>query len=357
MTASRPKDLVRPEIQALAAYHVQPSTGMIKLDAMENPYHLPERLRDMLADVVHDVALNRYPDASAHALKDVIRRAMDVPDAADISLGNGSDELIQMLALTLAKPGATILAPEPAFVMYRMIGSFVGMRYVGVPLREDFSLDRERWMAAIAREQPALIFIAYPNNPTGNLFPAEDIEATLRAAPGLVVIDEAYTPFAGGHSFMSRLGEFDNLIVMRTVSKLGLAALRLGYMAGAPAWIGEVEKLRLPYNINTLTQMIATRVLEAVAVLDEQAQAIVTERARLHAELAAMPGVKVFDSQANFVLLRVDNANSVHNGLKSRQILIKNLHGSHPLLDNCLRVTVGTPAENDAFLNVLPEYL
>lgn len=357
MTARSPQELIRPEIQALSAYHVQPASGMIKLDAMENPYHLPEKLRGMVADLAHDAALNRYPDAGAAELKAVLREAMRIPAAAAISLGNGSDELIQMLALALARPGATLLAPEPAFVMYRMIARFVGMNYVGVPLRADFTLDREAWLAAIEREQPALIFLAYPNNPTGNLFSTEDVEATLRMATGLVVIDEAYTPFAGGASFMPRLAEFPNLVVMRTVSKLGLAGLRLGYMAGAAAWIEEFEKLRLPYNINSLTQAIATRVLGEVQVLDAQAQSLVAERARLYTEMLALNGVQVFESQANFLLFRVTDANWVHNGLKSRRILIKNLHGSHPLLENCLRVTVGTPAENDAFLNVLSEYL
>jgi histidinol-phosphate aminotransferase len=271
-----------------------------------------------------------------------------------VVLGNGSDELIQIIAMALAKPGATILSIEPSFVMYRMIATFCGVRYVGVPLREDFTLDFGAVLAAIEREKPAVIFIAYPNNPTGNLFAAEDIEALIKAAPGLVVIDEAYTPFAG-KSFMSRLAEFPNLIVMRTLSKLGLAALRLGYMAGAKAWMDEFEKLRLPYNINSLTQAIATRVLESGEALQAQAETIVAERTRVYHELAGMKGIKVFRSQANFLLLRVPDALQIFNGLKGRQILVKNLHGAHAMLENCIRVTIGTPAENDAFLNVLSE--
>lgn len=355
MSAS-PQDLVRPEIMALTAYHVPPAVGMIKLDAMENPYHLPEALRDVVSDMAHGVSLNRYPDASAAKLKTALRESMQIPEACGLVLGNGSDELIQILAMALAKPGATILSIEPSFVMYRMIATFCGLRYVGVPLREDFSLDFGALLAAVEQEKPAIIFIAYPNNPTGNLFAVEDIEAILKVAPGLVVIDEAYTPFAG-KSFMPHLAEFPNLIVMRTLSKLGLAGLRLGYMAGAKAWMDEFEKLRLPYNISALTQAIASRVLESGEALQAQAETIVAERTRVYQELAGMKGVKVFRSQANFLLLRVSDALNAFNGLKARQILVKNLHGSHAMLDNCLRVTIGTPAENDAFLNVLNELL
>jgi len=355
MSAS-PQDLIRPEVMALSAYHVPPAVGMIKLDAMENPYHLPEALRDVVSDVAHGVSLNRYPDASAAKLKSTLRQTMQIPEACGLVLGNGSDELIQIIAMALAKPGVAILSIEPSFVMYRMIATFCGVRYVGVPLREDFSLDFGAMLTAIEQEKPAVIFIAYPNNPTGNLFAVEDIEAIIKAAPGLVVIDEAYTPFAG-KSFLPRLAEFPNLIVMRTLSKLGLAALRLGYMVGAKEWMDEFEKLRLPYNINSLTQEIASKVLEAGDALQAQAETIVAERTRVYHELAGMNGVKVFRSQANFLLLHVPDALLAFNGLKARQILVKNVHGAHPMLDNCLRVTIGTPAENDAFLNVLSELL
>jgi histidinol-phosphate aminotransferase len=355
MSAS-PQDLIRPDVMALSGYHVPPAAGMIKLDAMENPYRLPEALRDVVSEVAHGVPLNRYPDASATKLKAALGQSMQIPESCGIVLGNGSDELIQIVAMALAKPGATVLSIEPSFVMYRMIATFCGMRYVGVPLREDFSLDFGALLAAVEREKPAVIFIAYPNNPTGNLFAVEDIEAIIRAAPGIVVVDEAYTPFAG-KTFMPRLAEFPNLVVMRTLSKLGLAGLRLGYMAGARQWMDEFEKLRLPYNISSLTQAIATRVLEASEALQAQAETIMAERTRVYHELAGMKGVKVFRSQANFLLLRVHDALQVFNGLKARQILVKNLHGAHPMLENCLRVTVGTPAENDAFLNVFSELL
>ena len=274
------------------------------------------------------------------------------PEGAQILFGNGSDEIIQLIAMALAKPGAKILAPEPSFVMYRMIATFCGMHYVGVPLAEDFSLDPDEMVLRIEQHQPAVVFIAYPNNPTGTLFDAEAMARVLHAAPGLVVVDEAYHAFAGS-SFMDELPRHPNLLVMRTLSKLGLAGLRLGFVAGAPQWLAEIDKLRLPYNINSLTQAIATHLVENVERLNEQAAAIVTARTQLARALADLPDLRVWPSHANFILFRVPDAPRTFDRLKRRGVLIKNLHGAHPMLDNCLRVTVGTPAENAIFLNAL----
>jgi histidinol-phosphate aminotransferase len=347
-----PADLIRPEILSLAAYHVPDATGMVKLDAMENPYALPDRLRHEIGELAAGVPANRYPDPGAAGLKAVLRDAMGIPAGAEILLGNGSDEIIQLVALALARPGAVLMAPEPSFVMYRMVATFTGMDYVGVPLAQDFSLDVPAMLAAIEHRRPAVIFLAYPNNPTGNLFDAAAVEAVLGAAPGLVVVDEAYHAFAGA-SFLPRLDRYPNLLVMRTLSKLGLAGLRLGFAAASAEWIPHLEKLRLPYNVNSLTQAIAARVLGEAAVLARQAEAIVAERARLLAALQALPSVTAFPSAANFILFRIPGAQRVCERLKERRILVKNLHGSHPRLDNCLRVTVGTPEENRAFLDAL----
>jgi histidinol-phosphate aminotransferase len=348
----RSSDLIRSEIRALTAYHVPDSAGMVKLDAMENPYRLPAELVGALVARVADAALNRYPDPGARALKAQLRAAMRVPADMDIVLGNGSDELIQMLALAVAAPGAVMLGLEPSFVMFRMLATITGMRYAGVPLRSNFQIDADAMLAAVKQHQPALIFIAYPNNPSGNLFDADVICRILAAAPGIVVIDEAYHAFAGA-TFMPRLAEFPNLLVMRTLSKLGLAGLRLGLLAGSGAWLGHVDKVRLPYNVNVLTQLVASEVLRHADVLDEQAAAICGERTRLAVELERMPGVTAYASDANFILFRLAGAEQVFNGLKERGVLIKNLSGSHVLLADCLRVTVGTPAENTRFLAAL----
>jgi histidinol-phosphate aminotransferase len=223
---------------------------------------------------LHDADVNRYPDPRAQQLTQQLRSAMQIPPAAGVLLGNGSDEIIQMLALALGGQGRTVLSVEPSFVMYRMIAAFSGLEYVGVPLTaDDFALDESAMLAAIEEYEPALLFLAYPNNPTGNLFDLAAIERIIRAAPGLVVIDEAYAPFTDA-TFLPRLGEFDNMVVMRTVSKMGLAGLRLGLLAGPQAWIEQIDKTRLPYNINVLTQLSADFALRHKAVFDAQTESI-----------------------------------------------------------------------------------
>jgi histidinol-phosphate aminotransferase len=350
--AASPESLVRPEVLAMAAYHVADARGMVKLDAMENPYRLPESLREEVAKLAAAAALNRYPDPGGAELKQRLRTVMGVPDGMGLMLGNGSDEIIQVLTLALGKPGAVVMSVEPSFVMYRMLAVAAGLQYVGVPLRPDFTLDGDALLAAIDRHRPALLWLAYPNNPTGNLFDRGHIERVLDAAPGVVVIDEAYHAFAGA-SFLPELGRRPNVLVMRTLSKLGLAGLRLGFLAGPRAWLNEFDKLRLPYNVNVLSQRVCDAVLAHTDVLDAQARALVEARGQLSAALAAIPGVTVFPSAANFLLFRVANAPAVFEGLKARGVLVKNLSGGHPLLADCLRVTVSSPEENRIFLDAL----
>lgn len=358
MTKATPETLIRPEIRALKAYHVPDARGLIKLDAMENPYTWSEALREAWLIRLREVSLNRYPDPQAITLKKRLRQTMTIPEEAGLLLGNGSDELIQLIVLALAVPGRVILAPEPSFVMYRMIASFANMGYIGVPLREDFDLDLSAMLAAVERYDPVVLFLAYPNNPTGNLFDRYAIEQLTAAASGLVVIDEAYFAFAS-HSFLASLTEFDNLLVMRTVSKMGLAGLRLGLLMGSPRWLNEFEKLRLPYNINVLTQVSAEFALAHQDILDEQSHRICQERAALLAELSVLPGITAFPSEANFILFRTPTgeANRVFNALREHGILIKNLSNQGGLLSDCLRVTVGTPEENQAFLSTLAAVL
>jgi histidinol-phosphate aminotransferase len=352
------ENIIRPDIRALAAYHVPDSTGFVKLDAMENPYMLPDDLRRELGRRLADVAMNRYPVPSYTALKAKICEKLGVPDGFDVMLGNGSDELISIVSIVCAKPGAKVLAPVPCFVMYAMSAQFAGLEFIGVPLRADFTLDKAAMLAAIALHRPAVTYLAYPNNPTGNLFDADDVIEILDAVgdTGIVIVDEAYQPFAQA-SFMPRLTEFDNLVVMRTVSKLGLAGIRLGYMSAGMGLLAEFGKVRPPYNINVLTQAAAEFVLEHVEVLDAQAAALRDERSRLSAALTMLPGIEVFPSAANFLLIRVhgkdNNGNNVFNRLLEHKVLIKNVGKMHGLLDNCLRVTVGTPQENNVFLDAL----
>jgi histidinol-phosphate aminotransferase len=351
--------LIRPDIRALKAYHVPDPAGLVKLDAMENPYSWPEETKAEWLEVLRSVALNRYPDPQGLGVQASLREAMEIPSDMGMLLGNGSDELIQMLAMAVAQPGRKVLSLDPGFVMYRMIARFCGMDYVGVPLRpNDFSIDVQAVLDAIEREQPALVYLAYPNNPTGNRFDADDMVSIIEASPGLVIVDEAYAPFTDS-SFMGLVGDWPNLLVLRTLSKMGLAGLRLGYLVGPSIWLYEIDKVRLPYNINVLTQASAVFALRHKWLLDEQARAIRTERQHLSTALASAGAIHAYPSEANFILIRVGDgrADAIFAGLKEQGILIKNLNGAHPMLKDCLRVTVGLPEENSAFLSALKRLL
>ena len=344
---------IRPEIRELSAYHVPDATGLVKLDAIENPYQLPAALQQQWLEGLASVAINRYPDPAATQLHDRLFEVMQVPRGQAIVLGNGSDELIQMLALAVSAEQRCIMSFDPGFVMYSMIARFAGMNYVSVPLGSRFLLDMEKTRAAIAQHQPAIIFIAYPNNPTGNLFDYQAVEEIIRLAPGLVVVDEAYHPFAQT-SFMPRLEDYDQLLVMRTVSKMGLAGLRLGLLCGGQELINEINKVRLPYNINVLTQYSAEFILSNAGFLEAQAEMIRADRNKLLQQLTRLEQVDVFPSQANFILFRLRQANAteVFERLRAQGVLIKNMDRPGALA-NCLRVTVGTQEENQLFLQAL----
>ncbi|MGE0384868.1 MAG: histidinol-phosphate transaminase [Gammaproteobacteria bacterium] len=357
MGPGSPVDLVRPVIRALDAYHVAPAAGAIKLDAMENPFPLPEELRRRLGEELAQAAINRYPDPVAPRLRAAVRAYLGLGPDVPMLLGNGSDELIQMIVSAVAAPDRVVLAPEPTFVMYSMLTRIAGMRFVGVPLREpDFALDVDATLAAIAEHRPAVVFIANPNNPTGNAFARTDLEQLIDATPGIVVVDEAYYPFAR-QTMVDLAGRHPRLVVMQTLSKLGLAGLRVGMAFGEAALIHELEKLRLPYNIGVLAQIAAAVVLEAPGVLDAQAAAIRAGREHLETELRRLPEFTVWPSRTNFILMRTapGRARPIHAGLRERGVLIKLLDGSHPRLRDCLRVTVGTQAENAAFMAALHE--
>jgi len=347
---------IREDVRAGHIYSVPDSSGYIKLDAMENPYQLPDPLRAELAQKLADAVLNRYPVPSYAGIKQRIRARLGVPAGFDVILGNGSDEIISILCTATARQDrrAVVLAPTPAFVMFNRSAQFAGMDYVGVPLKADFSLDRAAMLAAIDKHKPSLVFLAYPNNPTGNLYDEADMIAIIEALGenGIAVVDEAYHPFART-SFMDKLPQYPNLVVMRTLSKLGLAGIRLGYLAAAPALLEQFDKVRPPYNVNVLTQVAAEFALDHLEVLDEQAARLNEARTDLAAALAALPGVTVFPSSANFITFRVPDAERSCAKLFEERVLTKNLSKMHELLANCIRVTVSTPEENSVFLNAL----
>ncbi len=345
---------VRPAVRALAPYRIEDAAGLVKLDAMENPYVWPAELRAGYLEALSAVALNRYPDGEARALKNRLRAYLGLPDDTHLLLGNGSDELIQMIGLTVGGTGRGLLCPEPSFSMYRSIAAITGMQYVGVPLHaEDFGLDEAAMLAAIDRHQPAVVVLSFPNNPTGNLYAQHAIDSVVDASPGLVLIDEAYFDFAGA-TLLERLARRPEVLVLRTLSKIGLAGLRVGVLIGDPDWLREIDKVRLPYNIGALSQASAAWILAHAEVLHEQASHIRRDRDALRAALMRLDGVEVWRSHANFLLLRArGRGGSLHAGLKAEGVLVKSLHGAHPLLSDCIRVTIGTPQENEAFLAAL----
>jgi histidinol-phosphate aminotransferase len=349
-------DVIRDDVRAMHAYAVPDSTGLVKLDAMENPFSLPVELAQALGARLAQVALNRYPPADPARFKRDLALAVGLPQGQALMLGNGSDELIHLMIQACARHdepgGAVVLAPTPGFVMYQIFARLDGCRFVGVPLKADFALDTEAMLAAIEAHRPALVFIAYPNNPTGNLFARADLEAVLDRARGLVVIDEAYLPFAQD-TWLPQLADRPRLVVLRTLSKLGLAGIRLGYACADPRLIEQFDKVRPPYNVGVLTLATADFLLAHLPILDAQAAVIRTERERLLRALRAHGAVTAYDSAANFVLFRVAEPARLCSGLRGRGILIKDVSGSDPLLAGCLRVTVGTPQENDAFVQAL----
>ena len=349
----------RPDVQSMSAYAVQDARGMDKLDAMENPYGLPPALQAALGARLGALALNRYPGERGNDLKRALATHAQMPEGFALMLGNGSDELISLLAMACDLPGAGILAPVPGFVMYAMSAQLQGLKFTGVPLTADFELDEAAMLAAIAREKPAIVYLAYPNNPTANLWDDAVIERIVQAQGaqgGLVVMDEAYQPFAG-RSYIDRIGKHNHVLLMRTLSKFGLAGVRLGYLMGPAALIAEVDKVRPPYNISVLNAECALFALEHTAVFEAQAEQIRVEREKLLADLAAVPGVKVWPSDANMVLVRVPDAAKTFDGMKARGVLVKNVSKMHELLGNCLRLTIGTADENARMLTALQESL
>jgi histidinol-phosphate aminotransferase len=343
---------IRQDVQSMHAYAIQDSTGMVKLDAMENPFSLPPELQQQLGQRLGALALNRYPGDRINVLRAELAKYAHMPEGFDIMLGNGSDELISLIAMACDVPGASILAPLPGFVMYAMSAQLQSVTFHGVPLTPNFELDEAAMLSAIATHKPAVVYLAYPNNPVGTLWDASVIERIVVAQGqqgGLVVMDEAYQPFAS-QTYMDRVAKHGHVLLMRTLSKFGLAGVRLGYMVGPKALIAEIDKVRPPYNISVLNCECALFALEHADVFAEQAL-------QIRQELALLPGVQVFPSQANMLLVRMPDATKCFEGMKTKGILVKNVSKMHSLLHNCLRLTVGTPTENAQMLAALKESL
>jgi len=361
------RQVIRQDVQSMHAYAIQDSKGMVKLDAMENPHRLPLDLQAKLGQRLGTLALNRYPDNRVNDLRHALADYAGMPEGFDVMLGNGSDELISLLTLACDVPPsadngfkvASVLAPVPGFVMYAMSAQLQGLAFHGVPLTADFELDEAAMLDAIEKHRPSITYLAYPNNPTANLWNDEVIEKIIDVVGqqgGLVVMDEAYQPFSS-KSYIDRISRHSHVLLMRTLSKFGLAGVRLGYMMGPKALIAEVDKVRPPYNISVLNCECALFALEHQDVFAAQATDLRAQRALLLAALAQLADVQAFPSDANMVLVRVPDAQKTFDAMKIRHVLVKNVSKMHPLLANCLRLTVGTAEENQLMLTALKETL
>lgn len=349
--------LVRSDVRSMKAYHVADASGLVKLDAMENPYPWPGELQQQWIASLSGLEANRYPDPSGACVLARLREVMNIDPALDIILGNGSDEIIQLLIQALAKEDALVMSPEPGFVMYRVLADINRVRYRGVPLTTHFQLDLAAMLDCIDREQPAIIFLAQPNNPTGNLWDIDSIEAVIQASKGLVVIDEAYMAFTDSN-FLPFLKLYPNVLIMRTLSKVGLAGMRLGFLVGQPQWVEQINKIRLPYNINVLTQLSVDFALQHYDVLKTQTAEIRAQRQQMMSKLQSVGGLEVFPSEANFILVRekAGKGSELFQHIKSAGLLVKNLDGAHALLANCLRLTVGDEAQNRQLFSAISAF-
>lgn len=331
------RKLVKPNVRTLRPYEAKEIPARVKLDANESPYGFP---------FLSGIRTNRYPDPEARELKKTFAGTLNV-GAGNILVGNGSDELIYHLISTFGGP---VLYPVPTFSMYGIIAQVLGEKRIEVPLDGQFDLDMKNTLRAIRVERPKLVFLSSPNNPTGNCFSEEKITEVIKRTRGVVVVDEAYLAFSGQRGFVSRLRDFPNLVIMKTMSKIGLAALRVGFLVAEPSVIREVNKVRLPFNLNSISQTLAVRALKDKKAFRSSISAIVSERKRLFREMSAMEGVTPYPSEANFILFRVRNPRRVHSGLLEKGVLVRDMKA---VVAGCLRVTVGTERENDAFLRAL----
>lgn len=344
------KDRIQSNIKKLSAYTVPEIDCSVKLDGNESPYSLEDELSEKVCAKLQDVELNRYPDPNMNSVRSRLGELYSFPKDG-ILLGNGSDEIIQILVTVFTGKSETVLVPKPTFSMYRLSSLAQNKTVIESRLDENFDIDIEDFKNMIIEYDPDLIFLATPNNPTGNSFSENKIFEILNTTDAIVVVDEAYFEFAT-KTFLPLVSDFDNLMVLRTMSKIGFASIRLGFLFGNPELISELHKARMPYNINSLTQSVMKVALENTNVINEKIELIISEREKLGIELKKIAGIEVYPSDANFFLMKVDDADFVFSELVKKDILIRNLNGEGRL-KNCIRITVGTPSENEKLLDAL----
>ncbi|MDQ3987106.1 MAG: histidinol-phosphate transaminase [Actinomycetota bacterium] len=346
----------RPELGEIQPYAAPQPPARVRLNTNESPHSPPAEVVEEILSAARDLELNRYPDSDAtelfRALADHLGTSLE-----SLWIANGSNEILLHLFLAFGGPGRTCLTFEPTYSLHSTIPRLAGTSLVKAERTENFVVDVEAAVALVREAGPDIVMLCSPNNPSGGVEPLGTTELLLQETPGLVVVDEAYIDFADkGDSALRMLDRYENLVVVRTFSKAWrLASMRLGYMVADPRVAGEMSRVRLPYHLAGVTQAAGRAVLEHIDAMAKSIEAIRKERDRLVPELGAL-GATVYPSKANFILFRVDDATRVWNALLDKGVLVRNYSG-HRLLRGCLRVTVGLPEENDAFVSAIQEVL
>ena len=338
----------------LESYKAEPNAQGIALDKNEIPWGLNDNVEEALIKRLKALRLNRYPDNDYANLKKAISKYTSV-DTRSICIGNGSDELIHMALQAFTDPGDIIAVQNPTFPMYKVYGTICGVRVWEYNLDGNFEMKSDEFINCIQREKPRIVFLCNPNNPTGIKLELQEIEEILKRIDGIVIVDEAYFEFSG-LTAAGLLPGYENLIILRTFSKaLGLAGLRVGYMLASPAVISCFERVRPPFNVNTFAQAAAVEVLEDMGKVTERVEIIKGERKRLTALLKGLRGLQCFESWSNFILFRSGSTGKIYERLQEAGIYVRNF--SNPVLKDCLRVTIGSPSENDSFYEAVKEVL
>lgn len=346
------KSLVKPNIRNLRAYNAKEIPCRVKLDANESPYGF-----EITDKILKSIKTNRYPDPEAKTLKKIIAKNLGIKPE-NILFGNGSDELIYYLITVFGGP---VLYPVPTFSMYGIISQALGEKRIEVPLDDEFDLDTDRILSLIKKEKPRIIFLSSPNNPTGNCFSADRIlkiveftSSLVTCHLSLVVVDEAYQPFSSEKGFLPMLTDYKNLVILRTLSKIGFAGLRVGFMIADMEIINEVNKVRLPFNLNSISQSVASALIKDSNIIKLHIGLITSERERLLNELWEIKGIKPYPSEANFILFRTKNSDKIYYRLLKKGVLVRNMRGT---VNGCLRITVGAKKENNIFIKALKEVM
>ena len=340
--------LVRERVKSLKPYHVENFDCEIKLHANESPFPPPDKGIPIISKLQTEIQLNRYPDPDCRKLRQTLSKRLSVP-MEKLIVGNGSDELIQFILQTFCDPGDTLAFPDPTFAMYSIIAQGMGLKSAAYPLDENWDFEAGPFLEFVEEHNAKAVFFSYPNNPTGNCFSDKAIKKIIEQYAGIVVVDEAYCDFSG-KTFIEEMEKHNNLIILKTLSKIGMAGLRLGYGIAEPEVISQFNKVRLPYNSNSISQLLAEKLLSEFPAIQKQIDVIKEERDRMLEKLSEIEFITAYPSDSNFILFQVQKDSAqFFQALVEKGILIRNLAG-HPRLQNCLRVTVGTQEENDKFL-------